>query len=100
MSVTPEQRAIYERYKPAMDAAEADRRAWMLANRYPWENFYQAGHRYQAHRAKKRTQELRAAIGRSSSTPICVVTPLLVSPDRARQDALDRSAAHLIRGGE
>lgn len=100
MSVTAEQRAIYERYKPAMDAAEADRRAWMRANRYPWENFYQAGKRYQAQRAKKRSTELRAAIGRLSSPPLRVVTPLLVSPERARQDAVDRSAAHLIRGGE
>lgn len=100
MSVTAEQRAIYECYKPAMDAAEADRRAWMLANRYPWANFYQAGQRYQAHRAKKRTADLRAALGRLSSLPIRVVTPLLVCPERARQDALDRSAAHLIRGGE
>ena len=97
--VTDADRAVYEKWRPIVEEMDARRHRWMATNRRPDERIDQALTRYREICAAARRTELsdvaRRLVRRRPSPRLVWLNPTAAESEAT--DALDRSAAHLVK---
>lgn len=95
---TPEDRAVWARVKPQIEAGEEAWQAWLVANIQPGERIDQARARYAARpRPESITRDALRPLVRRRPAPRLVWSRKPTPAEVEASDAIDRSAAHLVK---